>query len=346
MNISDLLLPWYTKNHRKLPWRDTTSAYKIWLSEIMLQQTRVEQGLPYYLKFTEHFPSVHHLANASEQEVLSLWQGLGYYSRARNLHATAKHISKNGGQFPSNYKDLLKLKGIGEYTAAAIASFAFNLPHPVLDGNVYRVIARLFNYAKPVNTTQGKKDISELLHAVFDSEQPAAFNQAIMELGSLVCTPQKPNCTTCPLQEKCLAFQHKTQDKLPLKEQKVKVKSIAHNYFIFKHANHYYIQQRTAGIWQNLYQFPLIEGTVKSSQLAQNIKTLTNTIIAQINLQFSTQHLLSHRKISANFFEVETTIRPHFLKSDIFEINKEELGTTYPISVLTKKYLDKKEDDK
>ena len=346
MNISDLLLPWYKKNRRELPWRDTTNAYNIWLSEIMLQQTRVEQGLPYYLKFLEHFPTVHHLAKASEQEVLTLWQGLGYYSRARNLHETAKHISQNGGEFPASYTELLKLKGIGEYTSAAIASFAYQLPHPVLDGNVYRVIARLYNYEEPVNTTKGKKDISELLNAVFDHHNPADFNQAIMELGALVCTPKNPNCKDCPLQVHCLSFEKGTQNTLPVKEKKLKVKPVTHNYVVFWSKASYFIQKRTEGVWQNLYQFPLIEGKLKSSQLPEEITQLMDSTITEINQAFSTTHLLSHRKITAVFFEVRTETNPHFLKSDIFEIKKEELGSTYPISVLTKKYLDKKEDDK
>lgn len=346
MNISHLLLPWYQKNHRDLPWRQTTNAYKIWLSEIMLQQTRVEQGLPYYHKFIASFPTIHHLAQASEQEVLTLWQGLGYYSRARNLHFTAKQISEQGGHFPANYKALLKLKGVGEYTAAAIASFAFNLPYPVLDGNVYRVVSRLFNYSQPINTTQGKQDITALLNELFDNDKPAEFNQAIMELGSQVCTPKNPNCENCPLQVKCLGFKEQSQHSLPRKEAKVKVKPITHHYVVIESSKHYYIEKRTKGVWQNLYQFPLLEGEFKSAEMHENFSNLLNAKLASIQLDFETTHLLSHRKISAIFYKVRLSEPPDFSKSDIFEIKKKDLGRIYPISVLTKKYLDAKEDDK
>ena len=202
---------------RNLPWRDTLDPYKIWLSEIMLQQTRVKQGTPYYLKFVSNYTTIDDLANATEQEVLTLWQGLGYYSRARNMHSTAKYISDElSGVFPSTYNEILKLKGVGPYTAAAISSFAFNLPHPVVDGNVQRVVSRLFKIVEPINTGSGSKQIEKVVNSIFDKNNPADFNQAIMELGSQICKPKKPDCLACPLQEKCLSYSANVVHELPI----------------------------------------------------------------------------------------------------------------------------------
>ena len=219
-----LITNWYRQNKRDLPWRLTTDPYKIWLSEIILQQTRVDQGLSYYLKFVKEFPTIQALANASEQQVLALWQGLGYYSRARNLHFTAKTISNElNGKFPNSFTSLKKLKGIGDYTAAAIASFSYNEITPVVDGNVYRVLSRVFNIATPIDSSQGKKLFYELAGELISKENPGEFNQSIMEFGALWCKPQNPKCEDCPLQENCLAFENDTVKLLPVKDKKIKI---------------------------------------------------------------------------------------------------------------------------
>ena len=198
MDFSSLLIKWYKENKRDLPWRDTTDPYKIWLSEIILQQTRVDQGLSYYLKFIKNFPTIDKLANAKEEKILKLWQGLGYYSRARNLHFTAKHIVTNyNSKFPENYKEIIALKGIGEYTAAAISSFSYNMPYPVIDGNVYRVLARFFDISAPIDSTLGKKEFKALAEELIDKKNPAEYNQAIMEFGAIHCKPKQPNCEDC-----------------------------------------------------------------------------------------------------------------------------------------------------
>lgn len=341
MRISTSLIAWYELNKRDLPWRKTNDPYAIWLSEVMLQQTRVKQGLPYYLKFLDKYPTVHHLASATEQEVLTLWQGLGYYSRARNMHATAIKISTDyNGIFPNSYKEILALKGVGEYTAAAISSFAFDLPHPVIDGNVYRVISRLFAIEEPINKPSGQKVIKAAVNEIFDTKNPAIWNQAIMEFGSLQCTPKNPNCSTCVLAQNCLSLAQEKVDKLPYKEGKTKVKSITHSYIHFCFEGKTYIEKRVEGIWKNMYQFPLLEKELNASELLQKSDTfgieMKNHKLLEV---FSCTHLLSHRKISAFFYTITLDSKPLFSKSDIFEIDLEELGNKYPASILIHKYL-------
>ena len=225
MVFSKRLKQWYLQNKRELPWRSTQDPYKIWLSEIIMQQTRVEQGLPYYLRFTEAYPNVHSLANAPEQEVLKLWQGLGYYSRARNLHTTAIRVSKElDGNFPDHYKELKTLKGVGDYTASAIASFCFNEPVAVVDGNVYRVLSRVFGVETPINSTQGIKEFKALAQELIDHKDPATFNQAIMEFGAIQCKPQNPLCETCPFNDVCLALKNDQIKELPVKIKKTKIR--------------------------------------------------------------------------------------------------------------------------
>ncbi len=255
MKFHKKLITWYLQNKRSMPWRETTDPYHIWLSEIMLQQTRVAQGLPYYLAFTKSFPTVFDLANASEDEVLKLWQGLGYYSRARNLHATAKYVANElQGEFPDNYKDLLQLKGVGDYTASAIASICFNEVVPVVDGNVYRVLSRHFGIDTPINSTKGIKEFKELAIELIDHEDPANYNQAIMEFGALQCKPKSPYCIVCPLNESCEALKTGKVDMLPVKLKKQKIKNRYFNYLIFSiNDQHTIIQQRTGnGIWKGL----------------------------------------------------------------------------------------------
>ncbi len=245
-----------------MPWRETSDPYCIWLSEIMLQQTRIEQGLPYYLAFTNAYPSIFDLANASEEEVLKLWQGLGYYSRARNLHATAKYIAfELNGKFPETYEGLLKLKGVGDYTASAIASISYNEPVAVVDGNVYRVLSRYFDIDTPINSTAGIKEFKLLAKELLDKEDPATYNQAIMEFGALQCKPQSPLCNTCPLSASCLALKNNKISMLPVKLKKGKIKKRYFNYLVFQSEENKTILEKRSGkgIWEGLYQFPLIE---------------------------------------------------------------------------------------
>ena len=219
MQFSSQIISWYLEFKRDLPWRNTTNPYNIWLSEIILQQTQVKQGLPYYEKFITHFPTVESLANADEEQVLKLWQGLGYYSRARNLHFAAKQIAESGS-FPTNYKAILELKGVGEYTAAAIASFAYKLPHAVVDGNVFRLLSRVYGVDIAINSTEGKKYFSKLANTLLDTKRPDTHNQAIMEFGAMMCKPKNPNCEQCPLSNECIAFNSNSIEAFPVKIKK------------------------------------------------------------------------------------------------------------------------------
>jgi A/G-specific adenine glycosylase len=262
MNFTNSLTQWYLQNKRDLPWRKTRDPYKIWLSEIMLQQTRVAQGTPYFLSFTTAFPTVFDLAAATEEQVLKLWQGLGYYSRARNLHKTAQYVANElSGIFPDNHNDLLNLKGVGEYTAAAIASFSYNEPVPVVDGNVFRVLSRYFNVETDIAAASAKKEFAALAFELMPKDNPALFNQAIMEFGALQCVPKGPNCGVCIFNSSCAALQKKKVDQLPVKSKKIKVRNRFFNYLVVSDDNdNTIIQKRTAkGIWHNLYEFPLIE---------------------------------------------------------------------------------------
>ena len=262
--VTEKILNWYEVHKRILPWRDITDPYKIWISEIILQQTRVIQGLDYYNRFIERFPDVHALAIAEEQEVLKYWQGLGYYSRARNLHAAARSIeTRFGGKFPKDYESILSLKGIGEYTAAAVASFAFNLPRPVVDGNVFRFLSRLFAIEEPIDTSKGKKLFTELAGQMMDRQRAGLFNQAIMEFGALQCVPASPDCGECPLATHCLS---KTQGKVsefPVKLNKPKTKEVYLYYFYIHSGEFIFLKKREGkGIWQNLYEFPSVESEI------------------------------------------------------------------------------------
>jgi A/G-specific adenine glycosylase len=220
MNFSEEIIKWYKKNKRDLPWRRTKNPYQIWLSEVILQQTRVDQGMDYYLRFTKEFLNIDELARAKEDKVLKLWQGLGYYSRARNLHATAKMVSRQyKGEFPSSHDEILKLKGVGEYTAAAIASFAFDQCYPVVDGNVFRVLSRVFAIETPIDSGLGKKEFYSLAKELIDPSQPALYNQAIMEFGAIQCKPKNPDCYNCPLKGMCLAHSKKMVERLPIKSK-------------------------------------------------------------------------------------------------------------------------------
>ena len=255
------LFEWFGQNHRPMPWKGERDPYKIWLSEIILQQTRVEQGLPYYQRFVSKYPDVHTLADAPEDEVLKLWEGLGYYSRARNLHAAAQVISrKMAGKFPDTFESIRALKGVGDYTAAAIASFAFDLPHAVLDGNVYRVLARYFGIETPIDTATAKKEFALLSQQLLDPARPGDFNQALMDFGATHCTPQQPKCANCPLESHCVAFQTNKVPGLPVKSKTLIKKDRFFIYLIVHYKGATFVRKRTGkDIWQNLWEFPMIE---------------------------------------------------------------------------------------
>ena len=318
MEFSNSLIHWYLQNKRDLPWRNTTNPYLIWLSEIMLQQTRVAQGLPYFLAFTEAFPTVFDLANANEEQVLKLWQGLGYYSRARNLHATAKYIAYElNGEFPNNYKDLIRLKGVGEYTAAAIASFSYNEPVAVVDGNVFRVLSRYFNIDNDISDGKTKKEFQNLAQEVLPLDNPALFNQAIMEFGALQCVPKNPDCNSCVLNSSCEALQHKKVAQLPVKSKKTKVTNKFFNYLILKDVDANYIVQKREGkgIWENLYEFPLMETDELVSELdfmnqlaEMDFFNQKPTDFFVLNSQII-QHKLSHQNLYIRFFQLNFDVK-------------------------------------
>ena len=343
MNFSNLLIKWYLQNKRDLPWRNTTNPYPIWLSEIMLQQTRVAQGMPYFLSFTTAFPTVFDLAKANEEQVLKLWQGLGYYSRARNLHQTAQYIATElNGIFPDTYIDLLKLKGVGEYTAAAIASFAYNKVVPVVDGNVFRVLSRVFDIGTDIAQASAKKEFAALAFELMPKDSPAIFNQAIMEFGALQCVPKSPNCSICVFNESCAALQKKKVDQLPIKSKKLKVRNRYFNYIVASDENeNTIIQKRTSkGIWHNLYEFPLLETEKEEnfdfvSEQIQNEYFKENTIssILETNDK-SIVHKLSHQHLHIKFWEVS-------LNGTIKEgINYEKLKT-FPFPIVIHNYIEK-----
>lgn len=322
MNFQNEIIKWYQVNQRTLPWRNTTDAYVIWLSEIILQQTRVEQGLPYFNKFLEHFPTVATFAAASEIQVLKLWQGLGYYSRGRNMLYTAKQVmDKHDGVFPVDYQALLQLKGIGEYTAAAISSFSNNEVKAVVDGNVFRVLARYFGIEEAINSTTGKKIFSTLAQDLIEDQPPALYNQAIMEFGALQCKPKSPNCSLCPVQMGCYALKHQKVDVLPLKLKKVKVKERWFNYFVAIDKDQILIKQRNPGdIWQQLFDFPLIETSSKPAlddpAFITEIKNKFGEAV-EIGLITSKKHVLTHQIIYVQFFALDNYIVNFNLETDI-----------------------------
>ena len=347
MDFSDILSQWYAINKRDLPWRSTVNPYHIWLSEIILQQTRVDQGLPYYLKFIDAFPVVADLANADEDLVLKLWQGLGYYSRARNLQFSAKLIlSEFGGNFPDNHADILKLKGVGPYTAAAISSFSFGLPFAVLDGNVIRVLSRIFGIQTPFDTTEGKKQFQKLAQELLDKKNPAEYNQAIMEFGALQCVPKSPKCNDCPIVNDCIAFNTNTVSLLPVKSKKLKVKNRFLHFLVVNKNNEVLIGKRNSGIWQGLYEFPFLEfdenlneKSVLKSPLWINFFKDSVKQISSISEEYI--HKLSHQKIHAKFWEIDVN---SFRSSDFKIVKCNELQK-YPVSSLIEKYLNSRIND-
>jgi A/G-specific adenine glycosylase len=342
MKFSNLLIKWYLQNKRDLPWRSTTNPYPIWLSEIMLQQTRVAQGTPYFLAFTAAFPTVFDLAKANEEEVLKLWQGLGYYSRARNLHKTAQHVAfELEGVFPATYNELLKLKGVGEYTAAAIASFSYNEVVPVVDGNVFRVLARYFDVETDIALASAKKEFAALAFELMPKENPAIFNQAIMEFGALQCVPKSPNCSICIFNDSCAALQKDKVDKLPVKSKKVKVRNRYFNYLVVEDDNeNTVIQKRTAkGIWHNLYEFPLIETDREEGfdYVAEQIQEdffAENEVVSIIACnEKSIVHKLSHQHLYIKFWKVS-------LKGVVENGISNEVLKTFPFPIVIHNFIE------
>ncbi|MEA4937702.1 MAG: A/G-specific adenine glycosylase [Paludibacter sp.] len=339
--ISALLVRWYHKNKRDLPWRDTQDPYKIWISEIILQQTRVNQGLDYYNRFIARFPDVTTLAMASEDEVLKYWQGLGYYSRARNLHKAAKQIvSSHQGKFPDNYHDIISLSGVGAYTAAAICSFAYNLPFAAVDGNVYRVLSRIFGIDTPIDSPAGIKTFQQIAQEILDKNNPGIHNQAIMEFGALQCVPASPNCELCLLNNICISFASNLINFLPVKTKKTKTRKRHFNYLFIKNKNYTYLQKRTGDdVWKNLYEFPLIEEdrVLEVNELFQHedFKKITKDIVSEITikpLSLPVKHMLTHQQIFAQFFMIEIKEKNEFIsqleETEITAIDK------YPVSRL------------
>ena len=314
--FSKALLPWYAENKRDLPWRNTADPYRIWLSEVILQQTRVDQGLAFWERFVRRWPTVAHLAKASEDEVLKEWQGLGYYSRARNLRTAAQQVLQDhGGTFPRTHVALLSLKGVGDYTAAAIASICFGAPEAVVDGNVYRVLSRVFGLASPIDSTEGKRAFRELANTLIDHDHPGNHNQAVMELGATVCTPRNPDCGHCPLRGRCLAVKEDRVATLPVKSKKQAVRVRHFNYLIIRSPKGLLMRQRNGkDIWQGLWELPLIE-----TERPASVLTLTKGIGRSLGVGLppwrlmktgpSVEHLLSHQRIVATFWTCEANSR-------------------------------------
>lgn len=327
--FSSILLKWYDNNKRELPWRETKNPYAIWLSEIILQQTRIDQGLAYYLRFIEAYPTIDDFARASEDEILKMWQGLGYYSRARNMHIAAKMIVNDfEGKFPDNYKGLLKLKGVGEYTASAIASISFDLPHATVDGNVYRVLSRISGIETPIDTTSGKNVFTKLANELLDKTKPSAFNQALMDFGALQCIPKNPDCESCPFNNVCLAFKNGAVSSLPVKQGKTKIRKRYFNYLVIENGSSTYLVKRTMkDIWRNLYEFPLVETDEKSDDikfiLDQNEFLSSSKIIVKGSTAWQKQ-VLSHQHIFYRFIYLKIDDKKN-IPSALIKVNKKDI---------------------
>lgn len=333
------LIEWYKEYKRDLPWRETKDPYLIWISEIILQQTRVAQGFDYFLRFIRRFPTLDTLAAVPEEEVLKLWQGLGYYSRARNLHAAARSMN---GVFPTTYEGVRALRGVGDYTAAAVCSMAYGMPYSVVDGNVYRVLSRYFGVDTPIDTTLGKKQFAALAQEELEERDPGLYNQAIMDFGALQCVPVSPQCTECPLADSCAALSEGWVAELPVKQRRTQVTDLYFHYLYVRKGEYTYINKRTGrGIWQNLYEIPLLETPKKTTpeeflagvelcDLFTSKEVFSNTTFRVVATDV--KHLLSHRTIHANFYEVKlpetSSAFPGFL-----QIKADEIGH-YPMPKL------------
>ncbi len=318
------LLQWNKKNERSFPWKETNDPYKIWLSEIILQQTRVEQGLPYYLKMVKLFPTVTHLAKAKEDTILKAWQGLGYYSRARNLQSAAKYIVEElKGKFPDDYEGWRKVKGVGPYTAAAIVSFAYNLPHAVVDGNVFRVLSRYFGIDTPIDSGEGKNVFTALANELIAQKEAGRFNQAIMDLGATVCKPASPQCNSCPVQKNCVALKKNLIDTLPVKGKKLVLKDRYFHYIIAENEKGFLVEKRKGNdIWKGLYQFPMIEADkfLSPKKLMEHplLKNISSNKKLKLTAGEKFIQLLSHQRIHAKFFILSS----NEIKSSNFEFKQ------------------------
>lgn len=345
MDFAKTIANWYRANKRALPWRNTKDPYLIWLSEIILQQTRVEQGLPYYQRFASAFPSVAEFAAAEEDQVMKLWQGLGYYSRARNMHATARTVYRQWGpNFPSDYSTLIGLKGIGEYTASAISSFAANEPRAVVDGNVYRLLSRYFGVGHPVDTSAGRKYFAALALELLDKEDPASHNQAMMEFGAMQCRAARPACSECPLASDCLALREGRVSHLPVKAKRARVRNRFFNYLKIRENGRIWLNRRGSGdIWQSLYDFPLVETHQPVEDTGLFLlddfrEILKDREFLVISVSKSVKHVLSHQVIHARFWELE--LKEHVpAESKYITVEEQEIGT-YAFPKLIANYLE------
>lgn len=345
MSISSTLKNWYLQNKRELPWRQTENPYFIWISEVILQQTRVNQGLAYYHRFTSQFPDIETLANAQVEEVYKVWQGLGYYSRARNLHEGARFVYQNfQGLLPGDHDKLLSIKGIGEYTAAAIGSIAFNLPYVAIDGNVHRVISRIYGITDAVNTAEGRNKIRKAAEELLDRKNPGQFNQALMEFGALQCVPKNPNCNVCPVAGFCYALRTNTINQLPFKIKNGKVKTRHFNYINIYYKDKTFIMQRDKkDIWQGLYEFPLIETREKCTieELLRSEEWLAlfrNVHVYIIGTTKRYKHQLTHQTIEVEFIHLKINELSPELSQKYIMIKQADLQS-YPVSRLIDKYL-------
>ncbi|MFT3902755.1 MAG: A/G-specific adenine glycosylase [Niabella sp.] len=338
-----LLLGWdENMNQRRMPWKGEKDPYRIWLSEVILQQTRVEQGLGYYERFIERYPTIVDLAHAPEQEVFKLWEGLGYYSRCRNLLATAKQVAfEMGGHFPDDFSAILKLKGVGPYTAAAIASFAYNLPYAVIDGNVFRVLSRVYGIGTPIDSIEGKKQFVLLADELLDRKQPGRYNQALMDFGATVCKPAAPLCASCIFKSKCVAFQTDNIAAYPVKKAKPQVAKRYFHFFLIEHKNQLPTRERTGkDIWRHLHEFPLIELDKEDADGAIAHALENGWISADdeiVSVSAAMSQTLTHQKITARFIHIKTKRKPKAF-SGFHWVSRQELSF-FPFPKLINQYL-------
>jgi A/G-specific adenine glycosylase len=345
-----ILTVWYQQNKRDLPWRRNNDPYFVWVSEIILQQTRVDQGTGYFLRFIEQFPNIVSLANAPENEVLKIWQGLGYYSRARNMHFAARQVvNEFNGQFPDTYIKIQQLKGVGHYTAAAIASISFGLAHAVIDGNVYRVLSRVFGIYDPIDSTFGRKEFSDLANLLLDQKNPAIYNEALMEFGALQCTPKNPDCINCPFRDQCVAYTTNEIARLPVKSKKTKVTHRFFNYLYVRDQAYFYLVKREENdIWRNLFQFPLIESTkeLTITELITNDQFKSffeGTEISIDTVYPKIIHVLTHQKLHVRFVEI-TILNPIF-QNNWIKVHRNQV-TEYPLPKVVENFVGSKSKNK
>ncbi len=343
MEIVFEIINWYKKNYRIMPWRSTNDAYKIWLSEVIMQQTQVVQGTSYYHKFLENYPDIFSLAQASEQEVLKLWQGLGYYSRARNLHKTAKIVCElHNGIFPNDYQTLKKLPGLGDYTCAAILSFAYNLSYPVLDGNVFRFISRLYAIDLPIDEAKNRTVFMNVLNELIKNQNPTLFNNAMMEMGAMVCKFKNPECQNCPVQPNCLAFKNNLIEQLPVKSKKIKQRTRFFNYFYLLSNDGFLLEKRNQkDIWENLYQLPLFETSKEADKI--DLQSFVNELFDIKNVDFfqfkeQFEHKLTHQTIKTKVWIIRNESK-NLVKDSQYEIVDRDSYKNLPISTLIEKIL-------